>query len=117
MIYPRLSTIYHGGLPQKLRSFGISGQIFGLILSFYSNRLLWVVLNRNCSQEYPVNSGVPQYSILGPTLCLLYINDLPDDFIFNIAFYADDVTVYSKCDQASDLWQQVELAFELESKL
>ena len=43
--------------------------------------------------------------------------DLPDDVICNIAFYADDTTVYSKCHQASDLWQQLELAFELESDL
>ena len=55
--------------------------------------------------------------ILGPTLSLLYINDLPDDVICNIAIYADDTTPYSKCDQASDLWQQLELASELESDL
>ena len=48
---------------------------------------------------------------------LLYINDLPDDVICNIAIYADDTTLYSKCDQASDLWQQLELASELESDL
>ena len=54
---------------------------------------------------------------LGPTLFLLYINDLPDDVICNIAIYADDTTLYSKCDQASDLWQQLELTFELESDL
>ena len=69
------------------------------------------------SQEYPVNAGVPQESILGPTRFLLYINDLPDDVICNIAIYAGDVTLYSKCDQASDLWQQLELAPELESDL
>ena len=48
------------------------------------------------SQEYPVNAGAPQGSILGPTLFLLYINDLPDDVICNIAIYADDTTLSSK---------------------
>ena len=47
----------------------------------------------------------------------IYINDLPDDVICNVAIYADDTTLYSKCDQAYDLWQQLELACELESDL
>ena len=51
----------------------------------------------------------------GPTLFLLYINDLPDDVICNIAIYADDANLYSKCDCTSDLWQQLELTSELES--
>ena len=69
--------------------------ILGLISSFLSNRWLQVVLDGNSSQEYPVNAGVPEGSILGPTLFLLYINDLPDDVICNIAIYADDTTLYS----------------------
>ena len=62
--------------------------------------------------EYPVNVGVPQGCILGPTIFLLYINDLPD-VICIIAIYDDDTTLCSKCDQASGLWQQLELASEL----
>ena len=56
-------------------------------------------------------------SIFGPTLFLLYINDLPDNVNCSIAIYADDTTLYSKCNQASDLWQQLELVSELESDL
>ena len=76
-----------------------------------------MVLDGKSSQEYPVNAEVPQSSILGPTLSLLCINDLPDDVTCNTAIYADDITLYSKCDQASDLWEQLELASELESDL
>ena len=60
-----------------------------------------MVLDGKSSREYPVSAGVPQRSILGPTLFLLYINDLPDDIICNIAIDADDTTLYSKCDQAT----------------
>ena len=76
-----------------------------------------MVLDGKSSQEHPVKAGVPQGFILGATLFLLYINNLPDDVTCDIAIYADDTTLYSKCDQASDLWQQLELASELESDL
>ena len=82
-------------------------KIFGLISSFLSNR----------PQEYPVNAGVPKGSILGLALFLLYINDLPDDVLCNITIYADYNTLYCKCDEASNLWQQLELASEIESDL
>ena len=76
-----------------------------------------MVLDGKTSQEYPVNAGVPQGSILGATLFLQYINDLLDDVICNIAIYANDTTLYCKCGQAFDLRQQLELAFELQSDL
>ena len=89
--------VWHAGLLHKLKSYGISGQIFGLISSFLSNRQLRVVLDGKSSQEYPVNTGVPQGSILGATLFLLYIDDLPDEVICSIAISSDDTTLYFKC--------------------
>ena len=76
LIYPRLGSACCAVLFHKLKPDGVSGQIFGLILSFLSNRRLRVVLDGKFSQEYPVNAGFPQGSILGRTL---YINDLPND--------------------------------------
>ena len=76
-----------------------------------------MVLDGKSSQEHANNAEISQGSILGPILFLLYINNLPDDVICDIAIYADDTTLCSKCDRASDLWQQLELASELESDL
>ena len=68
--------------------------MFGLLFSFLSNRQLRVVVVGKSSQEYPVIAGVPQGSILAPTLFLLYINNLSDDVICDIAIYADDATLF-----------------------
>ena len=66
-----------------------------------------MVLDGKSSQEYPVNAEVPQGPILGPTLFLLYINDLCEDVICGIAIFADYTSLCSKCDQASDLWNNL----------
>ena len=65
------NRVWHAGLLHKVKSSGISSQIFGLISSFLSNRRLQVILDRKSSQEYPVYAGVPQGFILGPTIFLL----------------------------------------------
>ena len=88
---------WHPGLLHKLKCYGISGQIFGLI-SFLSNRWLQAVLDGKSLQEYPVNAGVTQDSILGPTLFILYMNDLPDNVVCDIAIYTDDTTLSCTCD-------------------
>ena len=87
-------------------------------LSMIRHLIEWkVVTSRKSSQEYPVNAGVPQGSLLGCNVFLLYFNELPGDIVCNIAIYVCDTTLYSKYDKASDLWQQLELASELESDL
>ena len=53
----------------------------------------------------------------GPTIFVLYINELPDYTIYSITIYADKSTLSFKCDQASDLWQQLKFDSELESDL
>ena len=74
-----------------------------------------MVFDENSSQEYSFNVVVPQGSILGSTRFLTYINELLGDVIINIAVYADDTTLYSKCYQSSDLRQKLELASKFES--
>ena len=61
-----IDRVWHAGLLHKLRSYRISGQACGLISCFLSNRRLRVVIDGKSSQEYPINAGVPQGSILGP---------------------------------------------------
>ena len=66
------------------------------------------------SHHKNVNARIPQRLFLGPKLFLLYINDLPDDGICNVAICADDTALHSKCDKTSDMWQQLELASKFE---
>ena len=63
------------------------------------------------------NNQLKLLSILSPTLFVLYINDVPEDVICDIAIYVDDTTLYTRYDQVSDLWQQLELASELDFDL
>ena len=84
--------VWHGFL-YKLNS----GYIFGLFSFFLSNWQVWVVVDGLSYQEHPVNSGVPQGSILAPTLFGLYINDLLDNVICNFDILTDDTTLFSKC--------------------
>ena len=109
--------VLHAGLLHKRKYYGVSGQIFGLIFFFLSDKRLRVVLDGKSSQEYSVSARVLQGSILGPTPFLLYINELPDDFFCDIAIYADNTTLCSKCDETSDLWRQPKLASVFESDL
>ena len=91
------NRIWHAGLSHNFKSYLISGQIFGLISSFLSNRRLQLVLNGKSSQEYLVMLEFLEapflFILLHSTLFLLNINDLPNDVICKIAIYAYDITL------------------------
>ena len=88
-------TIPHKRLLNKLRSYGISGKLLAWIESFLSERRQQVTLGGHRSNLVPVVSGVPQGSVLGPLLFLLFVNDLPDAVDFPIKLFADDAKLFS----------------------
>ena len=86
--------VWHNGLLHKLQSYGVSGGMLSIISAFLSYRKLKVVLEGQSSPTRSINSGVPRGPVLGPTLFLVYINDLPDNVLSQLAMYADDSTLY-----------------------
>ena len=109
--------VWHSGLIHKLKAYGVSGQVLSIIRSFLSSRLIRVVLDGQSSVDYTINSGVPQGSILGPILFLIFINDLPDNILSDLAIYADDTTIYSCVPKTDDRFDKIESAAELEVDL
>ena len=87
--------VWHEGLLFKLERIGISGNLLSLLKSFLSNRFQRVVLNGQCSSWSSVLAGVPQGSILGPLLFLIYINDLPENLQSTVKLFADDISLFS----------------------
>ncbi|MEW8545561.1 MAG: reverse transcriptase family protein [Candidatus Thiodiazotropha sp.] len=86
--------VWHKGLLHKLSSVGISGNLLKWFSSYLSNRRQRVVLNGTCSEWTYVKAGVPQGSILGPLLFLVYINDIVNEIHSNIRLFADDTSLY-----------------------
>ena len=87
--------VWHEGLLYKLKSMGISGELYDLLENYLSGRFQRVVLNGQTSSWRPVLAGVPQGSILGPLLFLVYINDLPDGLKSNAKLFADDTSLFT----------------------
>ena len=87
--------VWHECLLYKLKSFGIFGNLLNLIKHYLNDRSQRVLLNGQCSSWQPILAGVPQGSILGPLLFLMYINDLPDGLKSNAKLFADDTSLFS----------------------
>ena len=84
-------TVSHNRLIIKLKAMGVNEQFINVISNFLTGRTMQVVVGNSCSETKPVLSGVPQGSVLGPLLFLLYINDLPDCVKSIVKLFADDL--------------------------
>ena len=87
--------VWHEGLIFKLQRNGVSGKLLKLLKNYLCDRKQRVVLNGFFSEYSTVESGVPQGSVLGPLLFLVFINDLESDIKSNIKFFADDTMLFS----------------------
>ena len=96
-------TVPHFRLIEKLKSYGICGSLLDVIEDFLSNRTFKVMVGNACSENHEVLSGIPQGSVLGPLLFVLYINDLPDNILNHVSLFADDLKMYGPSSKKDDL--------------
>ena len=87
--------VWHEGLLYKLKNNGINGNALQLAESFLHDRRQTVVLNGQSSSWLSIRAGVPQGSVLGPLLFLIYINDLPQGLNSEVKLFADDTSLFS----------------------
>ena len=92
----------HRRLVHKLEAYGISGSVLRWIEGFLTDRRQAVSLNDSKSKWLPVTSGIPQGSVLGPVLFIIYINDLPDVVSSNVKLFADDTKIFRAIQTAQD---------------
>ena len=97
-------TIDHSIILNKLKYYGLKGSNLNLFQSYLSNRKQYTEIEDTTSTILPIQVGVPQGSILGPILFIIYVNDLPQcSNKFDFIMYADDTTLSSTIDSFSDI--------------
>ena len=94
--------VNHSKLLWKLHQYGIRGRELAWIRAFLGSRSQQVVIDGEESESIPVTSGVPQGSVLGPILFLVYINDLPDEVRSRVRLFADDTALYLTMESEDD---------------
>lgn len=92
-------TVPHRRLLTKLEAHGVQGKVLGWIQGFLTGRQQWVVVNGARSKTAPVTSGIPQGSVIGPMLFVIYINDLPSVCSSEVRLFADDTKLFNRSDK------------------
>ena len=113
-------SVPHVRLIKKLKSYGIEGNLLSWIQDFLKDRTQHVKVNNSESEEKPVISGVPQGSVLGPTLFIFFINDLPSISTVETKIFADDTKAYCRIENDQDqrnLQQTIDLMHEWTERL
>ena len=90
--------VWHTGLIFKLHAAGIDGKVLSFLRDYLSNRTQKVVLPGGSSKSLPVRAGVPQGSVLGPLMFLVYINNIVDNLESVINLFADDTSLSIEID-------------------
>ena len=100
--------VWHAGLLTKLSSIGITGQLNNWFSNYLSGRAQRVVLASEQSDLMPIKAGVPQGSVLGPILFLVYINDIADELECRVSLFADDNILYIFADTVDEFRKCIE---------
>ena len=99
--------VWHDGLIFKLKSNGISGNLLQFLENYVSNRYQRVTLNGSESSWRSISAGVPQGSVLGPLLFLVYINDLTENIKSQMRLFADDSSIFTPVKNVIDTHEQL----------
>ena len=95
--------VWHKGLIFKLKQYGIEGELLKWISNYLDNRQQRVVI-KSCKSDYKrTNAGVPQGSVLGPLLFLIYVNDISDSLLSLTRLFADDSSLFYSASSIHDI--------------
>jgi hypothetical protein len=99
--------VWHSGLLHKARCMGIEGRIFDWLCDYLKDRRIRVVINGQKSEWLATNAGVPQGSILGPLLFLIFINDITNGIECDIHLFADDTSLMEIIENYNESYDKV----------
>ena len=108
--------VCHVKLLHKMKTIGVSDQLVDWTADFLRNRTQVVTLQGTPSEPCHVSSGVPQGSVIGPALFLLYINDLPSRVKSSVRLFADDTIIYTTADKSAQLKEDLRSLEEWEKE-